>query len=439
MNQTEETIQAQKRAEQFFAGAAFIDPTRAVESCGWLDPRVIQDERIRRYWANLLGKYRGNAYGAAMEASCFTDIIGWSTDLPPGGSCYPESFAREIQRRSYLISLDPLITKLLVARQDHDVDQLRAVTERLYQSAPASVEHIPDAADVGVEFMALLATPEKLSIKTRIPPLDDCLGGLERRVNYVLAARPSLGKSTLAFQIARNMARDGHKALYFSLEMGRVQLWAKAACGYVGVAWRDVREKRITSEQLEEVNQATSELIEAYQDRLLIDDRTGHSTQSLWQIVSTEKPDLVIVDVMARLKDRHESEVKRLGNIAYTLREMGKELNCATLVLHHVNRETETRKDKRPTLANLRDSGEIEQAADVVILLHSPDAYETTTKPPVYRKTDAIIAKDRDGVMNKVIHLAFDTGAQWFLPASAVDFKNDTRSLLFGDDMRGKG
>ena len=125
-----------------------------------------------------------------------------------------------------------------------------------------------------------------------------------------------------------------------------------------------------------------SELMEVYRDNLVIDDRTDHTTDSIWHVVVSEQPDLVIVDHLRLLndKDRWRSEVKRQGYISQRLKEIAKEFNCHMMVLAQLNRALENRPDKSPTLSDLRDSGEIEENADLVLGLHRPDFYDKDDK-----------------------------------------------------------
>ena len=102
--------------------------------------------------------------------------------------------------------------------------------------APAETANL---GDVGTRFNALVDAGQRC-IETGIPPLDVMIGGLERQTEVVLSARPSMGKTALGLQIARNVAASGKKVIFFSLEMSAVSLWARVACPLASVSWRDV-------------------------------------------------------------------------------------------------------------------------------------------------------------------------------------------------------
>lgn len=268
-----------------------------------------------------------------------------------------------------------------------------------------------DAFGAGVAFMDLLENLDGRSIKTGIVKMDESLGGIERQTLTVLAARPSMGKSTLAWQVARNVATSGLKAYFFSLEMATPSLWAKAACGAAGVRWRDIRNQTASENQITAVLDWTSRLMNTYGECLLIDDGVN-TTETIWQALEKHKPDLVVVDHLRLVADRGDKETKRLGMITQRMKEAAKSFNCGMLVLAQLNRGVEDRDNKRPTLADLRDSGEIEENADVVLMMHSDDYYEPTGNPKVL--TEVLVRKFRDDVLNQRIVLSFDKAHQWF-------------------------
>lgn len=270
-----------------------------------------------------------------------------------------------------------------------------------------------DAYGAAMAFLDLLDHLEGRSVPTYIPKLDDALGGIERQTLTVLAARPSMGKSTLAWQIARNVATAGLKAYFFSLEMSAPSLWAKAACGMTGVRWKDVRSQNVTDEQLEMVINASNDLMNRYADNLLLDDGTNTS-ETIWAQVERHRPDLVVIDHLRLIADPGENETKRLGVVSQRLKDMSKSFNTAVLCLAQLNRGVEAQTDKRPTLADLRDSGQIEENADVVLMLYRDDYYTTENAGNRYSMTEVLVRKFRDDIKNQRVKLAFDTRTQWF-------------------------
>jgi KaiC/GvpD/RAD55 family RecA-like ATPase len=338
------------------------------------------------------------------------------------------SLAGTMRRRG--MSTDAIFQALMVENTRRCVpplspDELSRISKSVGRYPPTAPpafsgdqEEIPvrepmDAFTVGSAFMDLLENLEGRSIKVYIGGIDSSLGGLERQTLTVLAARPSMGKTTLAWQMARNVAASGFKAMFFSLEMSATSLWAKAACGAAGVRWRDVRNGTATPEQLQAIYDQTEKLMQEYADTLLVDDGVN-TTETIYRVVEKHRPDLVVVDHIRYVADRGENENKRLGMITQLLKEIAKSFNCSVLALSQLNRnlENHSRENKRPTLADLRDSGEIEENADMVLMLYSEDYYNPTPKPLFI--TEVLVRKFRDDVLNQNIKLSFDLQHQWF-------------------------
>ncbi len=410
MTLTDATLAHQRETERRFAACAFADPVNALRRCGWLKPEMIADEAVRRFWQALNNGSGGDPAKAAAEAGMLAELLGWMVDQP--SLLYAEQYANEIRNCRYLVSTDDQIGQLLRARQTGDIPEMRRLIHALASSAPVQVEKIPDAVDVALEFSEWLETPQK-AILTHLTPFDRALEGLDYQTISILAGRPSMGKSTLAAQIARNVARS-LKVIVFTNEMSRLAWWRKAACGSLGMDYRDIKGGRLTEEQRDELVTESMRLAESYGDRLLIDDRASHTSESIWQIVAAEQPALVIVDILANLKDRHDREVLRLRNMIYTLRDLAKENHCHVMTLHHVNRNNEARENKVPTMSDLRESGDLEQAADYVIFLHSDEYYQLDVKPTEQMTTHLIVAKNREGPRSIDVEMMFDLKRQWF-------------------------
>jgi hypothetical protein len=290
---------------------------------------------------------------------------------------------------------------------------------RIQAAAPVAQPRDPmNAYEVAAVFLDLLDHLDGRSIKVGIPNFDRSTGGLERQTLAVLAARPSMGKSTLAWEWARNVAAGstGLRSYFFSLEMSAAALWAKAACGACGIRWRDVRNLEASPAQIAQITDKTAELMDLYGDRLLVDDKSNTSATILAGI-ERHRPDLVVVDHLRLVADKTDSEVKRLGDITQVFKDAAKSYNCAFVCLAQLNREVEHQDNKRPQLKDLRDSGQIEENADVVFMMHRDDYYEAGN--PGYRpnfKTEILIRKFRDDVLNQQVNLKFDPRHQWFGP-----------------------
>jgi replicative DNA helicase len=272
--------------------------------------------------------------------------------------------------------------------------------------------------------------------KTHISNFDYATGGLEKQTLSIIGARPSMGKTSLGSQIAQENAKHGRKVIYFSLEMSKMSLWARMACGKLvpPVPWRDVLAKRVSPETIERIKEKSRELALEYGEYLLIDDKANMTSEDIYRKVSNIGPDLIVVDhldLVGRSNRGREQEVTRLGNISRYGKIIAKEFDIPTIYLMQLNRQTEAvgRANKRPSMGDIRGSGEIEQDADNVFFLYRKDYYEeSTTAPPLVSETEIIVAKFRNGIRNIQIKEMYHLDEQWFYPQKKAQGENgDTR------------
>lgn len=415
MNIQQMAFSNQRDAERLFAAAVSVYPEEAVQLCGWLQPEDILDERIRRYWYLIRERVPAEdsltvSVGAAMEAGIHLDIMTWQQDL--GFGIRPSTYAQEIARRKYLTNVSNSIGKLANALSTQDDTQVQAVITEMSNLAIRQSTVAPTAIQVADRF-AMVVEHGQRTILTQIPPVDTILGGLERQTLNVLASRPSMGKTALMFQIARNMAVDGRKTVFFSAEMSAVSLWARAACPLAGIGWRDVRAGRVDDEKKRLLIDESNKLARKYSDRLIVID-APQTTQTVWQTVAEHRPDTVMFDHLRLFRDQADSEVKRLGMVSQQCKEIAKAFDCSFLLAAQLSRSLESRQDKRPILSDLRDSGEIEENADVVLMIYRDSYYNPPIVQPKLDATEVWVRKFRDGPGVGLMNLQFDAREQWF-------------------------
>ncbi len=425
MNIIDLSLLRQRQIEQLLATSMFIRPMDTAITCGWLDAELISDELIRHYWTTAVqaiqpvmtdDEAHNASVAAAMETGILPKLMDWSKDLPFMDTA--EAYASEIMRRRYLTDVSIGVGKLLQAIQQQDSDAAAQIIRELADIRNGHRPPIETLATLAVKFDRAVMDGNR-SIETFVPGLDAALGGLERQTLTVVAARPSMGKTALLLQIARNVAQSGKRASFYSLEMSSISLWARAACPLVGVTWRDVRAGKLTPEKRSELIQASYDLADQYGDRLRLID-APQTTDSLWRSVAEDRPDLVIADHLRLFGDRGENENKRQGMIAQRLKEIAKTFSTAVVSAVQLNRGVEARADRRPQLSDLRDSGEIEEVADVVLMLYRPDYYSTNGAPRNGRSaTEIWVRKFRDGPAGALISLDFDLRQEWFVAKEA--------------------
>ncbi len=253
-------------------------------------------------------------------------------------------------------------------------------------------------------------------ILTNFTALDDYLGGLQRSDLIVLAARPSLGKTSLALNIARNAAVNQKACVaLFSLEMSRQAVVQRLLANEANVDSRNVRLGRCTEKEERRIMEASGILSEA---PIYIDDspqlRVVEMRSKARRLHYERNIDLVIVDYLQLLQGegKSDSRVQEVSEITRSLKALARELDVPVLAVSQLSRAVEWRASHKPQLSDLRESGSIEQDADVVIFIYRDDVYFTEEE---WKKThdiesepyprgiaDIIIAKHRNGPTGEV-------------------------------------
>ena len=245
-------------------------------------------------------------------------------------------------------------------------------------------------------------------IMTGFHDLDELLGGLQRSDLIILGARPSLGKSTLAMNVSLNAAKNGAKVGVFSLEMSREQLALRLLAADAEIDAHRLRLGLYTEAEEQRIIDSIGRLSEL---PVYIDDtpfQTMIEMRSKARRLSLENGlDLLIVDYLQLIqgKGRGDNRVQEIGEISRSLKGMARDLGVALLTCSQLSRAVEGRTGHRPQLSDLRDSGSIEQDADVVMFIHredrdyTQDEWDRKFPGKIYPKNIAeiIVAKHRNG------------------------------------------
>lgn len=267
------------------------------------------------------------------------------------------------------------------------------------------------------EVIQTLETGETTLVPTGINTMDAPTGGVGIGEMLIIAARPSMGKSTLLRQIWLRAARAGIPTGLISLEEGKAKIGRNILAAECGVDNHRLRKGGLGPQEWEEVllGKGRIESLPMYgtdRARRIQDIR---AIVALW--ASQKKVKLVIVDYLQRVrgaggKDRYE----QVSNISTELSDLFKEVGVAGIVAAQLNRAVEHRDDKRPTMSDLRDSGQIEQDADAVLFLHRPDYYHLDDEMYIPTgEAELIVAKWRDGIRGQVWKMQSDLRHQCFV------------------------
>jgi replicative DNA helicase len=245
-----------------------------------------------------------------------------------------------------------------------------------------------DAVSSSLETLTASRSSRGLSgLPTGLMDLDRLMGGMNRSDLVILAARPAMGKTAMATNIAHRLASaftDPKRVLFFSLEMSAEQLMTRILADMTGISSADMRRGNVTDAQFGQIEDASRLLSQCTLD---VDDNGGQDVGRICTTARRHKRtrglDLIIIDYLQLLAGtkRTENRVQELTEITTTLKGLAKDLNVPILALSQLSRQVENRDDKRPQLSDLRESGSIEQDADVVLFIYREEYYEARKEP----------------------------------------------------------
>ncbi|MFW5721645.1 MAG: replicative DNA helicase [Bacteroidota bacterium] len=319
------------------------------------------------------------------------------------------------QRRKLAKFSTDLLTRTLNIQEDveglfnESQNQLLDLNKNINEGQIVAVEEY--AVDWLEEY---LKSKENLGALRGLPTgyqeLDRLLGGFRTSDFITLAARPSMGKSTLMMNLVMNMAASSYPGLIFSLEMPKDQLIKKAISYISEINLSNIFNGTTNKEEDQKIIKATEKL---HSQNFYIDDRPDLEILQLRSIARKYKRlhniQYVVVDYLQLLKcaDYHSNREREISTISNNLKAMAKELQIPVIALSQLNRKLEERKDKRPLLADLRESGSIEQDSDVVLFIYRDEVYNQREDNPNKDKAELIIAKQRNGPIG-VINMNFN-------------------------------
>jgi len=287
-----------------------------------------------------------------------------------------------------------------IEKLDEAERRIFAVTDKRISNAAVALKDLVTRA---YELIEKREGSHVTGLSTGFYELDDLTCGLQNGEMVIIAARPSMGKTALVLNIAERIGiLDKQPLAIFSLEMGRQQLAERFLCSYSGVDSQLVRKGMLDTEHYQKLVDACGAISEA---PIFIDDTSALSPLEMRaktrRLKSAYNIQCVMIDYLQLMHlgtGRVESRQQEISTISRYLKSLARELNVPVVVLSQLNRAAEGREGHRPRMSDLRESGSIEQDADVVMLLHREDYYhrgETDYEPN--NKAEIIIAKQRNG------------------------------------------
>lgn len=394
------------RLEWAFARAVYDSPANCIAEFQWLSPDMFGDDGIAKYWQLVLDGRSISA--AAGEAGILLDLEKTESD-----PLNIDTYARQISKFGYLSGIAKAALNIQRLAETGDMERVERAIEGLKESKDVAPAVAKSALDGLMELQNEIDNPRQF-IKTGLTNFDTITGGLGRGKMSILAGRPGMGKTTLGFQIARNVAASGNRTLFLSLEMRGLELWQKAAYGLAEISEADIVNNRIPSEKLDILRtEIIPEMVQVYEGKLFIYDEPPFSVMNLYKVAVNTQPDLIVIDHLRYVQQKADNEVQRLGLITQWGKIVAKKLNCHVMILAQLNRESEKRENKAPQLSDLRDSGQIEEDADLVMMPYRALYYSDDPIKERYSEMQLYIRKNRSGQVG-VVGLFMDMLQQWF-------------------------
>lgn len=356
-----------------------------------IDAITLAEELIRR-----------NEFEAIGGAAYLTEIL----EAVPHAA-HVRYYANIVREKWMLRTLIYTCTEILSESYDaaDGVEELLQNAERKVFSIMEQQTNIGNIAIGDILIEAFNRIDERMKqegdvtgITTGFADLDRQTTGLQATELIILAARPSMGKTALVCNMAEAVARrSGKGVLLFSLEQSNLELAERFLAITARINGHDLRSGNLSDAQRDLLYQASDELSRL---PLFIDDKPGRTMTQVAAISRRQHRKsplgVIIIDYLQLIEpdDKNSPREQQIAQISRRLKFLAKELKVPVIALAQLNRGVELREDKRPRLADLRESGSIEQDADMVMFLHRPDAYDPEDRPG---EAEVIVAKHRSG------------------------------------------
>jgi len=413
-------------AERFVLGSILMDDSQFVQVAGALDADDFSLEKHRRIFLRM-GELSERAeridrvtvanellrYNELESCDGLTYLVSLDDGLPRIFNL--DSYVRIVKDKSILrriiFTSQHLMNRCLVGEEDPEQilagaeESLLKLGDSRMKTGLASPAQVIEDYQGGLN--AFLDPSKRIKgISTGFTKLDEMTGGLHAGELIILAARPSMGKTALALNIAQHVAtRLNETVAVFSLEMSKESLLTRMLCATARVDSQRFRAGYLNQDERRKLQAAAAQLVEA---PLFIDDTAGASLMEmhagLRRLQQQRKLGLVIVDYLQLMsgRGRFENRNQEISTISRGMKLLAKELHVPMLVLSQLSRAPETRQgDHRPQLSDLRESGSIEQDADLVAFIFREEVYKRD-REDLRGLAELIVAKQRNGPIGKI-------------------------------------
>lgn len=402
-------------AEAALIGAVLLIPTAYYDVSDLVDASDFSDRRHRLCWEAI----------EALEANSQPyDIVTLAGELERrgkldaiGGREFIESLIAAVGDVSAVTSYAQIVAQHAVLRKvaeagrqiveaavaaDADASETLEMAEQtIFSIGEGKTGHryvtMEEAVPQMLADMAEGRTAKLLGVSTGFPTLDDMTAGFQPGQLIVVAARPGMGKSALALHMARRIAEStGDPVVFESYEMSVPELTTRILSTMTGIGLMNLRRGLIPSDAEHDIAQAVERM---RQLPILMDDQPPQTISGLRSVLRRQARrtplSAIFIDYLQLIAgSRTENRTQEIAEISRSLKLLARELEVPVIALSQLNRSLEARADKRPMLADLRDSGSVEQDADAVLFVYRDHYYNPAAEPDI---AELIVAKQRNG------------------------------------------
>jgi len=414
-------------AEQSVLGSVLLDKDALIKVADFLRPEDFYTDKHSSIYAAMLELFRKHE---PIDVLTLSTLLGEKDKLDKiGGRSYLAELvegvptATHINRYAEIVKQKATLRNLVQAGQQissfayGEVKDTKETLEKAEQVVFKVSQdyvrdkfiHIKEVLDESYERIAELHDSEDKNkfrgIPTGFYDLDRKLSGLQPSDLIIIAARPAMGKTAFVLNIAQNIAKEKDKTVgVFSLEMSKDQLVERLFCSLLGVDSWKLRTGKLEDEDFSNIGRVMDELANM---NLFIDDAPSTGIVEIRtkarRLQMEQGLDLLVVDYMQLMTASNQSgnRVQEISEISRSLKLLARELKVPLIAISQLSRAVESRTDKRPMLSDLRESGSIEQDADIVLFMYRDDYYnpDSTDRPGI---TEINVAKHRTGPTGKV-------------------------------------
>lgn len=415
-------------AEQSVIGAIFLEPQALITAAEVLVPEDFYRMAHQKIFNTMLVL---SDKGQAIDVVTVTEELSAKRELEDvGGISYLTEIANSVPTAANIVHYSNIVEEKALLRRlirvattivedgytrEDEVEALLSEAEKNMMEVSnrknaGDFKHIKDVLVQTYDNIELLHTQkgDVTGISSGFTDLDKLTAGFQRNDLIIVAARPSVGKTAFALNVAQNAATSGQNVAIFSLEMGADQLVMRMLCAEGNIDAQIMRTGALEAEDWRKLTMAMGSLSNT---GIYIDDSSGirvNEIRSKCRRLKQEHGlDMVIIDYMQLISGSGkpgENRQQEVSDISRSLKGLARELEIPVIALSQLSRNVEQRVDKRPMLSDLRESGSIEQDADIVSFLYREDYYDKETENE--NMIEIIIAKQRNGPTGTVT-LAF--------------------------------